>query len=83
MKKEIWDQLKNTTSKELINALEKDGWKRQFRRGAIQSFVNPDTNEALTIHHHPRKTYGPKLLKMIIRHSRWNEEDLKRLGLIK
>ena len=83
VEKRIWDQLKNVTAKELIQALQKDGWKKQLRRGAVQSFLNLETNEILTIHYHPKKTYGQKLLKELISRTRWTEEDLRHLKLIR
>lgn len=83
MKKEVWDQLKNKTAKQLMNALEKDGWVRQVKRGAIQSFLNPENKKVVTIHYHPKKTYGAKLLKDLISQIGWTEEDLKRLKLIR
>ncbi len=83
MEKKIWDQLKNVTAKELIQALKKDGWERQLSRGAVQSFLNLETNKILTIHYHPKKTYGQKLLKELISRAGWTEEDLRRLKLIR
>ncbi|NOX36796.1 MAG: addiction module toxin, HicA family [Calditrichaeota bacterium] len=80
--KHIWDQLKNITSKELIKALEKDGWQRDVKRGAIQVYFKPN-GKRVTIHHHPKKTYGPKTLQSLFKDIGWKEEDLRRLKLIK
>ena len=78
----IWSQLKNLTADELIRALEKDGWCYVVTRGAIRTYRHPD-GTVVTIHYHPRKTYGPKLLRGLLRHIGWTEEDLKRLKLVK
>ena len=83
MKKNVWNQLKNKTAKQLIDALEKDGWERQIKSGAIQSYKNTNSNQIVTIHYHPNKTYGAKLLKKLIENTGWSEEDLRRLKLIK
>ncbi len=83
MKRNVFDQLKNKTAKQLIDALERDGWERKLKRGAIQSFKNTSTGQILTIHYHPNKTYGPKLLKHLMAKTGWSEEDLRRLKLIK
>jgi hypothetical protein len=37
----------------------------------------------IVIHYHPRKTYGPKLLKSLLADIGWSEADMKRLKLIK
>lgn len=81
----IWNQLKNTTASELIKALKKDGWTRDpTSKGAILGYIkygNP-TNR-ITIHYHPKKTYGPKLLKGLIKDIGWSDQDLRRLKLIR
>ncbi len=84
--KPIRDQLKNLTAENLINALLKDGWERENKRGAIQRFYHPNRDNdknRITIHYHPKKTYGIKLLETLIENAGWNEKDLKRLKLIR
>ncbi len=62
----VWSQLKNTTADELISALEKSGWKLEPHcTGAIQVYRN-DKGERVSVHYHPKKTYGPKLLKGLL-----------------
>lgn len=46
--KAIRDQIKNLTAKDLINALAKDGWEQEKRRGAIQHFYHPNRKEGKT-----------------------------------
>jgi len=81
----VWDQLKNLTPDEIIGALKKDGWRQDpTSKGAILGFIkygNP--NQRITIHYHPKKTYGPGLLKGLLIDIGWSDEDLKRLKLIK
>ena len=83
----IWNQLKNITVNELIRALEKDGWEREKTPGAILAYNKPvddqDHTKRVTIHYHPKKTYGPKFLKGLIEDIGWSIDDLKRLKLIK
>jgi predicted RNase H-like HicB family nuclease len=40
-------------------------------------------NSRVTIHYHPKKTYGAKLLKGLLEDIGWSEEDMERLQLIK
>jgi len=75
----IRDQLKNLTAENLINALLKDGWERENKRGAIQRFYHPNRdndNNRITIRYDPKKTYGIKLLETLIENAEWNEKGL-------
>jgi len=78
----IWNQLKNKTCKDFIHALEKDGYKIDATKGAEQIYRHPD-GRRVSIHFHPGKGYGPKLLKDLIKDTGWSLEDMKRLGFIK
>jgi predicted RNA binding protein YcfA (HicA-like mRNA interferase family) len=79
----VWSQLKNITADELISALEKSGWKLEPGcKGAIQVYRNAK-GERAGVHYHPKKTYGPKLLKGLLEDIGWTEDELKRLKLIK
>lgn len=77
----IWGQIKNTTADKLIRALKRDGWTKDETRGAILVYRRDDRR--VTIHYHPKKTYGPKLLRALLSDIGWNEEDLRRLKLIR
>ncbi len=46
-------------------------------------FRHPTQIKRVSIHYHPKKTYGPKLLKKLLRQIGWTEDDLRRLKLIK
>jgi predicted RNA binding protein YcfA (HicA-like mRNA interferase family) len=78
----IWDQLKSITADRLIKALEKDGWVQDEKQGSDFVFRHPD-GRRVSIHYHPHKTYGPKLLKNLLKDIGWTEADLRRLKIIK
>jgi predicted RNA binding protein YcfA (HicA-like mRNA interferase family) len=78
----IWNQLKNLTADRLIQALEKDGAKRDVRIGAQQVYRYLDGRK-VSIHYHPQKTYKPGLLKSLLSDIGWSEEEMRRLKLIK
>ena len=80
--KNVWNQLKNTTADGLIKALRKDGWTHDQTIGAVQVYYKPN-GQRVTIHYHPKKTYGPGLLKTLLADIGWDEKDMKRLKLIK
>lgn len=80
--KEVWDQLRNITIQKIAKALEKDGWVREETRGATQGYrKQPD--QRVVLHHHPKATKGPKILKGILDDIGWTEDDLRRLKLIR
>mgnify|MGYP001072639256 CR=1 FL=1 len=79
--KNVWDQLKNISINELISALKKDGWDPDEKASAVQAWVHPD-GRIVTIHYHPRKTFGPKLLKKLLTDIGWTIKDMRRLKLI-
>jgi len=84
--KAIRSQIKNLTAEDLIRALKKDGWERIKKRGAVQHFYNPNRESGkrrIAVHYHPKKTYGLGLLESLIEAAGWNENDLKRLKIIK
>ena len=82
MKPHIWAQLKNLTVEELIHALEKDGAIWDDSHGGVRVY-KLKTGFKITIHYHPKKTYGPQLLSDFLDKIGWSEQDLKRLKLLK
>ena len=84
MKPQIWDQLKNKTADEIIQALQKDGaiWDNPLSGGSSRVY-KLKSGLKIAIHYHPHKTYGPKMLSDLIERTGWTEQDLKRLKLIK
>ena len=81
MKADIWAQLKNITADELIRALENDGWKLRGGSGSRRIYLKG--LKLASIHYHPKKSYGRDLLRDLLIDIGWNEEDLKRLKLVK
>lgn len=81
----VWNQLKNLTADDLIRALQKDGWERDpASKGAILGYIKTGSSrERVTIHYHPKKTFGPRLLKGLIADIGWTVKDLRRLRFIK
>jgi len=79
--KGIWERIKNITCDELITAINKDGFKQEGKQGATIGFRHTD-GRRVVIHYHPKKTYGAKLLKNLIKDIGWTNRDLKRLDLI-
>ena len=78
----VWDQLRNRTAADLIRAFKADGWEDDITRGATLAF-RKGPGRRVVVHYHPKKTYGAKLLKALIRDTGWSPDDLRRLKLIK
>jgi predicted RNA binding protein YcfA (HicA-like mRNA interferase family) len=78
-----WNQIKGITIQRLRKALIDDEWLQEEKRGAVQAFRHPEINRRVTLHMHPKKTMGPRLLKSLLKDTGWTNEDLVRLGLIK
>jgi predicted RNA binding protein YcfA (HicA-like mRNA interferase family) len=83
--KNVWNQLKNLTADGIISALLADGWEKDpSSKGAIIGYLKRGSSiQRVTIHYHPQKTYGPKLLKDLLNDIGWDEQELRRLRLIK
>lgn len=79
----IWSQVKNLTADKLCQALLRDGWACDFTRGAVRAYWHEASGKRVTIHYHPSKTFGERLLKGLIDDIGWSKSDLKRLKLVK
>jgi predicted RNA binding protein YcfA (HicA-like mRNA interferase family) len=75
--------LRNTPVRELIRALERDGFilERSTRTGG-HIFRHPDRRTTLFHYHSGTDALTRKTLASVLRATRWTEEDLKTLGLL-
>lgn len=80
--KNTWNQIKGIHIDSLVRALKADGWELGKCKGAVHAYKHPD-GRIVTIHWHPKRTYGPSLLKALLEKTGWAERDLRRLKLIK
>lgn len=79
---QTWSQLKNVTADDLVRALTRDGFVRDLAPGAIHIYRHPD-GRRVSIHYHPKKTYGAKLLKGLLEDAGWSDDRMRDLKLIK
>ena len=81
---DVWGQLKNRTADDLVAALTRDGWALDTASGSARIFRKAASPpRRVSIHWHPKKTYGPKMLQALLHDIGWSEDDLRRLKLIK
>ena len=81
MKRRVWDQIKNVTAKELMAALQRDRWTLDVAGGSMHIYKKG--SHRVSIHFHSGKTYGPKMLKSLLKDIGWTDDDMKRLKLVK
>jgi len=83
--KHVWGQLKNITVTDLERALDRDGWTIDSRDGSITIWIKEDrqSRRRVSVHFHPGKTFGPKLLKALLNDIGWSLEEMKKLKMIK
>jgi len=81
--KNIWDQLKGLNADKLIAALLKDGFILDEKVKTERIYRHPDSRKVSIHYHTGNKCYGSKLLKGILDDMGWNEQDMRRLKLIK
>ena len=75
--------LRNTPVREIIRALERDGFVRNSRaRTGGYRYRHPD-GRSLPIHYHTgNESLTRKTLASVLRATEWTEDDLRRLGLV-
>jgi len=78
----IWKQLKNKTTDELIAALSKDGFILADKVRTERIYRHPDGRKVSIHYHKGSETYGAKLLKALIKAAGWSEGNMRRLKLI-
>ena len=76
-------KLKTLTAKKIISALTQDEFKLDREKGSHRQYTHQEKGRVTISFHHPGDTFPPKTLKSIIQDAGWEEEDLKRLGLLK
>lgn len=81
-----YQQLRNTTARNLIRAVIKDGFirRRQTKGTAHRVYKHPDGRRVVVTYHSSGDTFPLGTLKrMLEREAKWTEDDLKRLKLLK
>ena len=78
----VWNQLKSITADELMSALDRDGWTCDTSGGSMHIYLSGD-GRRVSIHYHPQRTYGPKMLQKLLDDIGWDEAALRRLKLIR
>ena len=76
-------QLKNVPAREWIRALEHEGFAARKSKGSHHIYQHSDGRRVLVVYHKLSDTFGPKTIKQLLDRTGWQENDLKRLKLLK
>lgn len=74
--------LRGLTVRELISALERDGFILRRTHGSHRVYRHPDGRRVIVAAHAPGDTFPSKTLACIIESARWSESDFMRLDLL-
>ncbi len=78
-----YGQLRNTTAREIISALIRDGFAFDRGGGSHQIYYHANKRRVTVVFHGGNSTFKRKTLKSMIEQTHWTQEDLVRLGIIK
>lgn len=79
-----YGKLRGLTVRELTAALKRDGFVLKRSKGVTCLFHHPDGRRVIIHEHHPGQTLKIGTLKEIVENEAlWDEDDLKRLNLLK
>ena len=74
--------LRNTPVREIVRALERDGFTYRRTRGSSRVYRHPDGRRVVVHYHRSNDTLPFGTLRAILNSSRWTPDDIERLGLI-
>jgi len=74
--------LKNTPVRDLVRALEQDGFEYRRRKGSQRVYRHADGRRVVLHYHHAKDTLPSGTLKSFLDGTRWTQEDLERLRLL-
>ena len=69
--------------REIVRALESDGFTFTERQGNQRVYRHADRRRAVIHYHRPSGTLPPYVIRALLLGTRWTEADLRRLGLVK
>ncbi|MFZ0311917.1 MAG: type II toxin-antitoxin system HicA family toxin [Candidatus Korobacteraceae bacterium] len=78
-----YSRLHSVTARELISALQRDGFSLARQKGSHRHYRHPDGRRVTVSFHHASDTFRTGTLRSMIEiQARWSEEDLRRLRLL-
>lgn len=78
-----YSKLRSLTARQLIRALQADGFALVRQRGSHRHYRHPDGRRVTVSLHHASDTFRPGTLRsMIETQAGWTDEDLRRLDIL-
>ena len=78
-----FDRIRGITARRLLRALREDGFELARQKGSHRHYRHADGRRVTVSYHHSADTFPIGTLRsMVERQARWNEDDLRRLGLL-
>jgi predicted RNA binding protein YcfA (HicA-like mRNA interferase family) len=74
--------LRNVSVRRIIRALEHEGFQFTERQGSQRVYRHPDRRRVVIHYHRPNDTLPPYVIRNLLIGTRWNIDDLRRLGLM-
>lgn len=76
-----YSRLRSVTARQIIRALESDGFSLDRQRGSHRRYVPIDGRAVTVSFHRPSDTFRPKTLRSIVAcQAQWNDAELRLLG---
>lgn len=75
-------ELRGRTARELVSALERDGFVLRRTHGSHRVYRRSDGRRVIIAMHSPGATFPAKTLSSIVQSAGWSESDLRRLDLL-
>ncbi len=75
-------ELKGIKASELVRALCRDGFVLRRTKGSHRQFRHPDGRRVTVASHKDSDTFPVGTLNVMLESTKWQEEDLIRLGLV-
>lgn len=75
------ETLRGITARQLIRALEKDGFVCKRTTGSHRIYRHPDGRRVVIAYHHPGDTFPQGTLRAMIGDADWTDADVERPGL--
>jgi predicted RNA binding protein YcfA (HicA-like mRNA interferase family) len=75
--------LRNVPTRRIAQALVRDGFSFTERQGSQRIYRHPDGRRVVIHYHRATDTLTPYVLRNLLACTRWSEDDLRRLKLIK
>ena len=78
-----FSRLRSLTARQLVSALQADGYFLKRQKGSHRHYVHPDGRRVTLSFHHASDTFRAGTLRSMIElQARWTEDDLRRLRLL-